>query len=143
MKTQIRQGLFETSSSSEDSLSVYQDMNLYIGSKDQYELFENNEGYYRFENNVPIFSDDEEYVYNYNLNFFSIKKGYENIIEQYKTSRTLKHLSYHLIKDYLPYIFISYDELVYMIKNIYDGYDLFKYDNDSQKIFGYYGYIYD
>lgn len=142
MKTQIRQGLFETSSSSEDSLSVYQEMNLYIVSKDQYNLFMFNKGYYRFENTIPIFSDDEDYIYEYNLNYLTSRKGYEHIVEQYKETRTFKHLNYHLIKDYLPYIFISYDEYVYMVKNYYYDYDFFDYDNDSQKIFGFYGYNY-
>lgn len=39
MKINLRKGLFETSSSSEDSLSVYQDMKLYILPKDVYNRF--------------------------------------------------------------------------------------------------------
>jgi hypothetical protein len=143
MKTQIRQGLFETSSSSEDSLSVSQDMNLYIVLTERYNLFKNGEGYFRFESNTPVFSEDEEYVYNYNLKFLSSKTGYEHITDQYKESKTFKHLSAYFIKDYLPYIYISYDEYIYMINHVYSGWDSFEYDNYDETIFGYYGYTYD
>lgn len=47
MKSVIRKGIFETSSSSEDSLSVYQDMKLYILPKDIYDKFVDGKIYLR------------------------------------------------------------------------------------------------
>lgn len=47
MKSVIRKGIFETSSSSEDSLSVYQDMKLYVLPKDIYNKFVDGKIYIR------------------------------------------------------------------------------------------------
>ena len=58
MKINLRKGLFETSSSSEDSLSVYQDMNLFILPKDKYEQFVDGKLYVKFDNIHPSVSDD-------------------------------------------------------------------------------------
>ncbi len=136
MKINLRKGLFETSSSSEDSLSVYQDMKLYILPKDIYNRFINGEVYIRFGENIrPDWSDDENAIEEANkepvkkYNLASSTPGYKFAVG---------HLYYYFDKFYIDYK--SYTgELYYH----FSDYQLFNYEDGDNMIFGFYAYTED
>lgn len=140
MKFNIRKGLFETSSSSEDSLSVYQEMKLFILDINDYNEFIDGNLYIRFDHLNP-YTKEPDKAYETNLN--NLKRIYEGVnsfITNYQESKEFKHLSVWGIRDNLRNIFISYEDLIYMLNNIYSDYEFFNYENNEEMIFGWYGY---
>ena len=131
MKTNLRKGLFETSSSSEDSLSVYQDMKLFILPKDVYNRFVDGEVYVRFGDNIhPEWTSDVNHVNEANatpLKKYNLLRPDGGIIKGY-------------IFYYTQYLYINYatfwDELQYH----YSEFEWFDYEDGDNIIFGYYGY---
>ena len=134
-KVVIRKGLFETSSSSEDSLSVYQDMKLYVLPKDVYNRFVDGEVYVRFGYGIhPEWTDDVNYVNKTNAE--PMKKY--NLVRP-NDGGLIRGYIFH----YTQYLYISYstywDELNYH----YSEFEWFDYEDGDNIIFGYYGYTED
>lgn len=133
MKINLRKGLFETSSSSEDSLSVYQDMELFILPIKEYDKFVNDKLYIRLDNINPSFIENIDEVLKANESFFN-KAGYTNDIE------TLEKLSGYLLYNYRKEVYINYYCYKRMINNHFYDSNFFSYENGANMIFGYYGY---
>lgn len=139
MKGVIRKSIFETSSSSEDSLSVYQDMKLYILPKDVYNKFKSNEIYIKLNDIHPSWTNDEDCVISANEK--SIKESkirleeYNNILyKPYFLSDSLYYLSHY---------YTNYDIYTNILKRHYYDVYFFEYENGNDIIFGFYGYIED
>lgn len=126
----VRKGLFETASSSEDSLSVCQDMKLYILAKDFYEKFKNGELYIKFDALHPSVSDD--FLYKSDENDKVLKDKHfqgDQIPAAYIAGKFEK-------------LFLSFDEYISYLNREYSDYNLFEYENGYFMIFGFYGYEY-
>ena len=130
MKIQLRKGLFETSSSSEDSLSVCQDMKLFIVAKDFYEKFKNGKMYIKFDALHPTVSEDIEYIRDENDKVLT-KGGYVD-----------DKLPALYISGKFEKLFLSFDEYVSYLNREYSDYNLFEYEDGYFMIFGFYGYEY-
>lgn len=138
-KVVIRKGLFETSSSSEDSLSVYQDMKLYILPKDVYNKFKSNEIYIKLNDINPSWTDDEDYVIAANEESIKEAKirlgGYDDILyKPYFSSDVLYYLNHY---------YTNYDIYTNTLERHYYDVNFFEYENGNDVIFGFYGYIED
>lgn len=136
MKQVIRKGLFETSSSSEDSLSVYQDMELFVLPKDLYEKFEDNELYIKLISGsiVPMVAEDADWV----------KEENNKIAKKYK----IKLDSNGNIPVYYCFsnkheIYVDYQTYIDMVNRYYYEVEFFSKENKDEVIFGYYGYTED
>jgi len=130
MKLNIRKGLFETSSSSEDSLSVYQDMKLYILPKTLYEAFTDGRICLRFYNTLrPAWSDVENYINEVNSKFIN------NITAGKPGEFTNGSILYNINK-----VYINYNSWVNALRWHYSDFELFNYEYNDSMIFGYYGY---
>ena len=126
----IRKGIFETSSSSEDSLSVYQSMKLFIIPTWQYEMFTNGDMYICFNSLHPTVTDN--WLYSRELNDKIIKKGY-----------TGSQIPAAYIAGHFEELYLSYEEYLSYLNREYSDYNLFKYEDGDNTIFGFYGYDYD
>lgn len=140
-KVVIRKGLFETSSSSEDSLSVYQDMKLYILPKDVYDKFVSDDVYVKLNGINPSWTNDEDCVIA--ANEVSIKEAkirleqfaYDNVLyAPYRSSDALY---------YLEHYYTNYTIYKKILERYYYEVNFFEYENDNNVIFGFYGYIED
>lgn len=136
MKINIRKGLFETSSSSEDSLSVYQDMKLFILPKEVYNKFKENELYVKLNDMYPSFTNDDDCVIAANEN--SIKEAkirieaYDDILyKPYWGSDALY---------YLDHYYTNYKIYTDVVNRHYSDVSFFEYENNNEVIFGFYGY---
>ena len=139
MKINLRKGLFETSSSSEDSLSVYQDMKLYILPKDVYNRFINGKVYIKFGENIrPDWSDDEDCVIS--ANEISIK-DIKIRLQQFENNDAL-YVPYYLSDAlyYLEHYYTNYTIYKNILERYYYDVSFFEYENDNDVIFGFYGY---
>ena len=137
MNIKLRKGIFETSSSSEDSLSVYQDMKLYILPKYVYNKFKSNEIYIKLNDVNPSWTDDKDCVITTNEQSIKESKirleGYDDILYiPYYLSDTLYYLSHY---------YTNYDIYSNILKRHYYEVSFFEYENGNDVIFGFYGYI--
>ena len=133
MKTNLRKGLFETSSSSEDSLSVYQDMKLYILPKDIYNKFLDNQIWIKFSGIHPSWSDDENVIKEANE---APNKKY-HVIENYNGKPWFNPVRiYH----YLDSFYINYETYSNMLNSQFSDHNIFEYEDNDNIIFGFYGY---
>lgn len=137
MKINLRKGLFETSSSSEDSLSVYQDMKLFILPKEEYEQFVDGKLYVKFDNIHPSVSDDYLKITEENEKFI-----YENKISRHLLGKikTIIDVPSWILYPYMDKLYFDYKTYTDMIYRHYTDYSLFNYEDDDNFIFGYYGY---
>ena len=138
-KVVIRKGLFETSSSSEDSLSVYQDMRLYILPKDVYEKFKSGEVYVKLKDTKPSWTNDEDCVIAANEKSITESKirleSYDDILyKPYYGSDALY---------YLQHYYTNYSIYFESVGRHYYDVNFFEYENGNDVIFGFYGYIED
>ena len=130
MNINIRKGLFETSSSSEDSLSIYQDMKLYVLPKTVYEAFTDGRVCLRFYNTLhPAWSDDENCINEVNSKFIN------NSIPGKPGEFNNRSILYSLDK-----VYINYNSWVKTLRWHYYDVELFNYEDNDNMIFGYYGY---
>lgn len=137
MKINLRKGLFETSSSSEDSLSVYQDMKLFILPKDKYEQFVDGKLYVKFDNIHPSVSDDYLKITEENEKFIYENKISIHLLGKIKTIIDVPSWILYPYMDKLYFDYKTYTDMIYMH---YADYSLFNYEDDNNVIFGYYGY---
>ncbi len=136
MKLNIRKGLFETSSSSEDSLSVYQSMELFILPKKEYKKFINGELYVNFSDMKPSFTDDEEAMLTANEKFIK-ERGINRDL------KSLEQLGAYLIYNHRSELYINYNIYLRMVNGHFSDANYFEYENGDEVIFGYYGYMLD
>lgn len=139
-KTVIRKGLFETSSSSEDSLSIYQDMKLFILPKNEYEQFVDGKLYVKFDNIHPSVSDDYLKITEENEKFI-----YENKISRHLIGKikTIIDVPSWILCPYMDKLYFDYQTYTDMICRHYTDYSFFNYEDGDNLIFGYYGYTED
>lgn len=135
MKTVIRKGLFETSSSSEDSLSIYQEMKLYILPKDIYNRFISGEIYVRFGNNIhPEWSDD----------ILCVDEANSKPLKEYGLMWDNGKLAIGgYVFNYLQYLYVNYKTFTDVLYHHFSEHELFNYEDGNDMIFGYYGYTED
>lgn len=137
-KIVIRKGLFETSSSSEDSLSVYQDIKLYVLPKNIYEKFIDNEIYVKLNTINPSYTNDEDCVIA--ANEVSIREA-KIRIEDY--NGIVYKPYYSDVLYYLERYYTNYDIYRKSLERKYHSVNFFNYENGDDVIFGFYGYIED
>lgn len=135
-KIVIRKSIFETASSSEDSISIYQDMHLYILPLDIYNKFISGEVYVKFNNINPSWTDDEDCVIAANEESIKEAKirlgGYDDILyKPYFSSDALYYLNHY---------YTNYDIYQKVISRYYSDFEFFTYENGNDVIFGFYGY---
>lgn len=139
MRINIRKGLFETSSSSEDSVSVYQDMKLFIWPKDLYNEFVEGKIYGCFANINPSFTDEYADMLEYNEE--SIKKyNLAKHLVSKKEITSVDDLSNYIIFNNFNKLFIDYKTWQNVLRCHYYDVEFFEYENEGNIIFGYYGY---
>lgn len=138
-KIVIRKSIFETASSSEDSVSIYQDMHLYILPLDIYNKFISGEVYVKFNNINPSWIDDEDYVIAANEN--SIKEA-KIRLEAYDD---LIYIPYYHSDGlyYLENYYTNYNVFQKVVSRYYYDFEFFTYENGNDVIFGFYGYTED
>lgn len=142
MKSVIRKGIFETSSSSEDSLSVYQDMKLYILPKDIYDKFVDGKIYLRVSDQqiYPEYVENEIEAIDKN-NEMIAKIGNKIRVESSPKNKFFycPHYSSDGIR-FMNKFFVDYETYKYIICRYYSDYSLFNYENNGDMIFGFFGY---
>ena len=142
MKSVIRKGIFETSSSSEDSLSVYQGMHLYILPKDIYDKFVNGKIYLKASDQIyPEYTENEIEAIEKN-NEMVAKVGNKIRVESSPKNKSFYYP--HFSSDgiyFMNKFFVDYETYKLIIYRYYSGYSLFNYENNGDMIFGFYGYV--
>lgn len=145
-KTVVRKGLFETASSSEDSLSVYQEMKLYILPAEEYDLFKNNQLYVKFSNTIPYYTDDKYTVIADNAEQIKLLKLSPEEVKDHLTPDKETPFIYvpRWIGDFphnLRNFYTTYNALRYAASRYYSEVQFFEYENNGDVIFGFYGYF--
>ena len=139
-KIVLRKGIFETSSSSEDSLTVWQEMKLFILPVDEYEKFKNGELYVKLNGVRPFqYTDDEDVVKEDN-----IKMSANVDVEPFKNHEFI--MVNRWCEDFLYYLnnfYTSYETYRYAANRKYTDVEFFEYDNEGEVIFGFYGYLWE
>ena len=137
-KIVIRKGLFETSSSSEDSISVYQDMKLFILHKDIYQKFIDGDIYVKLNTIKPSWTAEEDCIIA--ANEASIKEA-KIRLEQYPYDDVL-YMPYFSSDAlyFLDHYYTNYSIYRKILERFYDDVSFFEYENNGDIIFGYYGY---
>lgn len=136
----IRKGIFETSSSSEDSISVYQSMKLFILSEVDYKRFLAGDLYVKFDGLKPVVSDDYMYITNenekaikdYNIGLVN-KSGLKNTANMYASN----------IYNWMDKLYIDYKTYCRALQLYYYEVSYFDYTEMDNVIFGFYGYTED
>lgn len=137
MKINIRKGLFETSSSSEDSLSVYQDMQLFILPKAAYEKFVEGKLYIKLTDMKPPFTADDECKNTANKE--AVDKLKQNG-SRYNSINSIEDIYTYRWYDFRNIFYINYKQYLDMVKSYFYEVNFFNYENGNQVIFGFYGY---
>jgi len=133
MKVNLRKGIFETSSSSEDSLSVYQEMKLYILPKDIYNNFLDGKIWIKFDGIRPHWCADAKTVEEKN----KIPNKEYHVIEFYNNQLWVNPLRVYY---YLDSFYINYETYSNMLGSQFSDYNGFEYEDGDNIIFGFYGY---
>lgn len=135
MKINLRKGLFETSSSSEDSLSVYQDMKLYILPTDEYEKFWQDELLVKFNSPNPSISNDMNAIIEANKEILKKYRKDDLEVDEYNIPKR-----HYLISGIYDELYITYEVWKDILYQHYNDYNMFDYENNGEIIFGFYGY---
>ena len=135
-KLVIRKGLFETSSSSEDSLSVYQDMSIFVLPQDLYQKFEDNELYLKLctDSIIPMVAEDYNWV----------KEENKRVAKKYKIKLDNNgEVPYYYCFTNRNSFYINYETYIASIRHYFYDVEFFNKENNDEVIFGFYGYIED
>lgn len=135
----VRKGLFETSSSSEDSLSIYQDMRLFILPEVEYKKFLSGNLYVRFDGVHPSYTDDFDRMLKENDSAFATYKI--PTISDYPKS--VQNMYGSTLFSYMDKLYIDYKTYLKAINMYYSESNHFDYTDSDNIIFGFYGYTRD
>lgn len=140
----VRKGIFETSSSSEDSVTVYEQMKMYGVKTELFNRFINGEVMFKFGNSDSI--EDIEYLENEYAMDRNIRLMYEKSeknnheyssdIEKYKNNGTIAWPFRCMKHD----LYFTYRQFADVFGNEYYEYTPFSETIGEYTVFGVYGY---